>query len=72
MYEVGGEEEPDSDASRAEQREKDLHAKVFIPDCFRAQREKFKTFSGLVIESQGQNLVLTVLCVPYLLIWHRP
>ena len=34
---------------------------------FRARREELKRFKGLLPESQGQNLALTVLYVPYLL-----
>ena len=34
---------------------------------FRAKREQLKTFQGLGTQSQGQNLAVTVLCVPYLL-----
>jgi len=33
-------------------------------DRFRAKREQLETFYGLLPESQGQNLALTVLCVP--------
>ena len=32
---------------------------------FRAKREQLKSFSGLAPESQGQNLALTVLYLPY-------
>ena len=34
---------------------------------FRATREQPTTFWGILPEGQGQNLALTVLCVPYLL-----
>lgn len=33
--------------------------------CFPAKREQLEMFQGLVPESRGQNLVLTVLHVPY-------
>ena len=33
---------------------------------FRAKREQLICFQGLLPESQGQNLALTVLCVPHL------
>jgi hypothetical protein len=37
------------------------------PHRFRAKREQLKRFEGLLPESQGQNMVLTVLYVPGLL-----
>jgi len=49
-----------------------LH-RVVSPECvaapysFRATREQLESFSGLLPASQGQNLVLAVLFVPYLL-----
>jgi len=57
---VGGVEEEGLDSWRAEQREKNLHAKVCLLDRFRAKWEQFKTLSGHLIKSQGQNLSWTV------------
>ena len=38
------------------------------PRIDRAKRERLKIFQGLSPESQGQNLVVTVLYVPYSLV----
>ena len=37
---------------------------VFVHHRFRAKRKPLERFSGLLPESEGQNLALTVLCVP--------
>ena len=37
---------------------------------FRGKRERLKLLQGILPHSQGQNLALTVLYVPYSLAWH--
>jgi hypothetical protein len=48
---------------------KDVHlnakAKIFVLICLGAKRGHLKWFEGLLPESQGQNLAVTVLHVPY-------
>ena len=47
--------------------QKDGSRKAMSPDCFGANRENVIRFQGLLPESQGQSLVLTVSHVPYFL-----
>jgi len=56
--------ERETNRERERERVLSINGKSIQQACFRAKREPLETCWAMLSESQGQNLALTVLCVP--------